>query len=895
MTKIIGLSLLLVLSACSGSGSGGKGDPSSASSASSTSSVAPPETAMCLANQFEQPADLGLQRIVPDGYFDKLTGLSFLPGNNNVMYITEQEGKIWRAELDGDAFSATELVDLNDLNNPNGQPYNIFVGTGLNCNECGLFSLAFHPDFDENGYIYASFTSGDDADSLHSYIIRMRSDDGGLTLARDASGNVFQEDIYNVNQPTMTHNNGQVKFGPDGYLYVGFGDGGPGGDPRNHAQTLDNPYGSILRLTDEGEPAPGNLPAEQTDQLHPLPEIFAYGLRNPWQWSFDRETGDIWAGDVGQAQVEEINRIVNGGNYGWPCFEGLRTYRDSCGNDGPFIDPVWDQTHVDGRSITGGFVYRGEALPSIYGVYLFSDFVSGIIWGLIADEDGNYERVQLLPSGQQVTAFAEDNAGELYILDYGEGGIYRLVAPEPNPDLQPLPNFLSMTGCVNPSAPELPAEHLIPYEINEPFWSDGAEKERYMVLPEGASIALGSDQADATYEELANFELPIGTTLVKNFRLDGRLIETRLLLNQENTGWTGFSYQWLDDGSDAVLLDGQLEEPVGGGQMWIYPSRAECSQCHTSAAGVSLGLEAQQLSKEIVNPNTGMFQNQLDYFEELGLFAEPLDDGLKEMSMADSKDTSESLEDRARSFLHSNCANCHRPGGVTQSALDFRYEIGGWYMNLCNATPEQGDMDIPGARLMVPGDPDSSILWHRLVSEDEHRMPPLGSNVVDQESADLIYDWIASVAACESPAGPENAPFSLQNRWTDGYLIGDGGDATLGDDYTVWTLERVTSVTEAFYYRIRTAEEPYLYLWTTNNANNQSLQASPAADVPENYWSSHWILVPVGDTGYFRLRNRWQGIDIHISNDDRTGPPIVGPTDGHWHSAHWHFQQLDTE
>lgn len=881
MIKFMGVSLLLLVTACSGSGSNDRHD-SSASSASSNSSVAPPEVAAtCLASQFEQPSDLGLQRIIPDGQFQNLTGMSFLPGNDNVMYVTEQGGRIWRVELDGDSFTVDELVDLND------EGYLIFFGLGLNCNECGLFSVAFHPEFAENGYIYASFTSGDNAAQLHSYVIRMRSDDGGATLVRDASNRVIQETIYDYNQPTMTHNNGQVKFGPDGYLYVSFGDGGPGGDPDANAQDLTTPFGSILRMTDNGDPAPGNLLA---DEPGAEPRIFAYGLRNPWQWSFDRETGDLWAGDVGQAQVEEINVIVNGGNYGWPCFEGRMTYRD-CGLEGPFIDPVWDQTHVDGRSITGGFVYRGGALPELYGTYLFSDFVSGIIWGLIADEEGNYERVQLLPSGQMVTAFAEDSAGELYILDYGDGGIYRLVAPEPNPDLQPLPDLLSMTGCVNPNAPENPAEHLIPYEINEPFWSDRAEKERYMVLPEGAVLALGGDDDETAIDKLGNFALPTGTTLVKNFRLNGRLIETRLLLNQENTGWTGFSYQWLEDGSDAVLLDGHLEMPIDG-QMWHYPSRAECSQCHTPAAGISLGLEAMQLSKEIISPTTGMYQNQLEYFEELGLFGEQaLDDELKELALPDSKDINESLDARARSFLHSNCANCHRPGGVTQSGLDFRFGMPGLYMNLCNVVPEQGDLGIDDARLMVPGDPERSLLWHRLVDEGEYRMPPLGSNLVDNESAELIREWISSLGGCDTPAGPEDAYFSIQNRWSSGFLIApDGNVQTAVDSSTRWTLERVENERRAFYYRIRTVEEPYLYLWSTHNTSNPSLQVRP--NVGEDWWSTHWELVPVDDTGYFRLRNRWVGAFVFVQGSTPQDAPALGPIQDGWHSAMWRFEEL---
>lgn len=838
------------------------GESSSAGSRSSQGDTSP-RTAQCLATDFQQASEISMQELIPGGQFEQPTGLVFKPGNDDVMYVLEQDGLISRVEREGDALAYREFIDLSAY-------YNVVVTpetAGSSCHECGLYSMTFHPDFDDNGYIYTSFTTGGaDGAPLESHIVRFRSDDDGVSLV-ESGGLLESKEIYHVDQPTLIHNNGQVKFGPDGYLYVSFGDGGRA----DWAQDTSKPFGSILRLTDDGEPAPGNLVGGL------LPEIYAYGLRNPWHWSIDRLTGELWAGDVGQASVEEVDIIVNGGNYGWPCFEGFSTYWENCGSDGPFEDPVWDYSHVDGRSVTGGYVYRGSALPELYGVYLFSDFAGGVVWGLEQDGDGNYSRSQLLASGQRVVAFSEDNQGELYILDYVTGAIYKLVEAEEDPERQPLPGLLSDTGCVDPDYPLAPAEHLIPYEINEPFWSDNSEKERFIALPEDTRITI--DNADG------NFEFPVGTILVKNFSLVGSLIETRLLLLQETTGWSGFSYKWLPDGSDAVLLEGSLERGVAG-QVWHYPSGAECSSCHTPAAGYALGLEAAQLNKDIVNPATGVIENQLDMLADQDFIWGSIRNNIREMVLPDSKDTSHSLDDRAHSFLHSNCSNCHRPGGTTQATLDFRFDTGPSLMNLCNKEPMQSDLGIPNARLMTPGNPEQSILWQRLVSEDEHRMPPIGSNVIDQESADLIYDWIASMDACQTVVGTADGSFNIKNRFTDEYLQVSGGTPVLADLNNesllgTWTVEPIEG---SFRLGNQGVRNGYLHIETG------PLEVSAA---PEGWWSARWEFVPADDTGtYFRIRSRWQDSNyLHTEG----GGLNFGEIQSDWHSAMWLFEEIKDE
>ncbi|WP_187408347.1 PQQ-dependent sugar dehydrogenase [Saccharophagus sp. K07] len=789
-----------------------------------------------MATEYEQPAAISLQEIVPQQKFTLPTGLTFFPGNNKIMYLLQQDGMIWRLVDDGGEIIVNPFVDLREYYNV------VYLPEGLGgCNECGLYSMVFHPNFNQNGYIYISFTTdGANGRPLQTHIKRFRSSDNGVSLAQDNSGKLEETVIFEIQQPANLHNNGQIRFGPDGYLYIGMGDGGYSLD----AQNVHNPFGSILRVTDEGEPAPGNLVQGG------LPELYAIGLRNPWFWSFDRLTGDLWAGDVGHAKIEEVNRIFNGGNYGWPCFEGNATYIN-CGSSGPFENPVWDYGRVDGSSVTGGYVYRGRVIESLYGTYLFSDFLSGIIWGLreIPGESG-YERVQLIASGKAVSAFAEDNDGELYILDYTEGGIYRLVPTINDSTKKPLPVRLSETGCMNIRDVTQPDSKLLPYSINEPFWSDGADKERFISLPEKSQIEV-DDQGD--------FHFPVGTILLKNFRLQGKLIETRLLLNQENSGWSGYSYAWNDDVTEAILLE-TSEDREFGGQIWHYPSRAECRQCHTSAAGFSLGLEIAQLNR--ISPNTG--QNQLDWFVERNLFSSELGPHQLALKLPGSKDLSASLGERARAFLHSNCSYCHRPGGTSQSNMDLRFGTELIFTNTCGVEPIQGDLGIASALLLAPGVADRSLIWQRISANNENKMPPLARNHVDMESAELIRDWINNMDFCRTIAGPLDGKYALHKD--ENTILGRTNSlpALVNTDSENKVEWQIKPAIENFYH-ISLVGDDDLFL----HYENLKLSIGP---IRPEWWSAHWELIAEED--YFLVRNRWYGHYLRVVNDSVGMAPL---------------------
>jgi uncharacterized repeat protein (TIGR03806 family) len=293
---------------------------------------------------------------------------------------------------------------------------------------------------------------------------------------------------------------------------------------------------------------------------------------------------------------------------------------------------------------------------------------------------------------------------------------------------------------VNPQNPSQPASGLVPYSVAAAFWSDAAVKERWLALPDSTSIAVGAD---------GDFDLPTGTVLMKHFRLDGTLIETRLFMRHPDGGWAGYSYEWNSQRTDATLVQGGKTATIGQ-QQWVFPSGSQCLSCHTSAAGFALGLETAQLNNPFTYPATGRSANQLRTLDHIMLFATPLGDPALQPQLADPFDAAAPLGARARAYLHTNCANCHRPGGATGSAMDLRFATSLASTGACDAPPQAGDLGLgPNARLIAPGRPDDSVLLARMTRRDANGMPPLASTVVDTAGADLLRAWIESLSTCQ--------------------------------------------------------------------------------------------------------------------------------------------------
>ncbi len=614
--------------------------------------------------------------------------------------------------------------------------------------EKGLLGLAFHPKWPATQTIFLSYTKkSGNGEKPFSRITKFTSKDNGVTADNTSGVDVFDK----VQQPYSNHNGGFIAFGKDGYLYYALGDGGAGNDPLGSGQDKNSYLGKILRF-DIDKVSPYAIPPDNPFASGGgKPEIFAYGLRNPWRFSFDRDTGDLWAGDVGQDAWEEVDKIQLGGNYGWNTCEGTHLRGDAtkpCTLAGA-ISALAEYQHgslggsdaiKNQASITGGYVYRGTLNPSFAGAYFYGDFVHGQIWAL-QQVDGKYVPKLLTDVGGSSlspSSFGQDLAGEVYVVSYG-GGIYQ-ISPKGAVVPDTFPKLLSQTGCVDPQNPKMPAAGLIPYGPVSPLWSDGAEKQRWFALPDGSTI---------DFKEDGDFDFPKGTVLVKSFYVGSKIVETRLFMrHNENGEWGGYTYEWNDTETDATLLPSSKLRDVGNGQNWYYPSRGECFACHTNAAGRSLGLEIMQLNSDFVYPNNRL-SNQLATFEHIGVFTTPLP-GAPTSLGALTNPTAEGGDPtmRARSYLHSNCSNCHRPEGGTRSEQDWRYSTALSAGKACNQDPALGDLGITGGKIVFPGDPTKSILSKRMHSLDVNRMPPLGTRVVDAKGSQVIDDWIKSLTSC---------------------------------------------------------------------------------------------------------------------------------------------------
>jgi uncharacterized repeat protein (TIGR03806 family) len=335
------------------------------------------------------------------------------------------------------------------------------------------------------------------------------------------------------------------------------------------------------------------------------------------------------------------------------------------------------------------------------------------------------------------TSFGVDADGELYFTDFNNSRLRMLVpAGPPVPDT--IPELLSASGCTDPADVKLPYAGLLPYDINAPFWSDGVTKERYIALPNGSTITRDAND---------DWQFPNGTVIVKNFRIEGNLVETRHLMRHPDGVWAGYTYEWDALQSEARRVRGG-KTVISNSQPWIFPSESECMACHTSAAGFALGPETAQLNRTLVYPSTGRTAHQLETMDNLLMFTTPLPPVSNLPRLTIPADTAAALDDRARAYLHTNCSQCHRPGGPTPSSMDLRYDTLLSNTNACDVAPLVGDLGIANARLIAPGDVLRSIVVRRMMRRDSHGMPPLGSSQIDDDGIALLSDWITGLGSC---------------------------------------------------------------------------------------------------------------------------------------------------
>jgi glucose/arabinose dehydrogenase len=658
------------------------------------------------------------------------------------------------------------------------------------------YSIAFHPQFKENGYVYIGMNGPSSAPSAQKNTRILR-----YTMERKPPFKLDpKSEKLIIEWPSDGHNGGAVAFGKDGMLYVTSGDGTSDSDTHVVGQDLSKLTAKVLRLdVDHAEAGkPYAVPKDNPfiGQPNVRPETWAYGLRNPWRMTADAKTGHIWVGNNGQDLWEQAYLIEKGANYGWSVMEGSHPfYLHRKAGPTPFSKPTVEHPHSEARSLTGGVVYYGSQLTELQGVYLYGDYSTGKIWGVRHDGKRVAWHQEIASSRLQITSFGVDSHGEILITDHrgqGQGALYTLEATPKNPSPSTFPRKLSESGLFRSVKGHKMQPGLIPYSVNAPLWSDGAYKERWIALP-GADSRID-------FTTSRGWKFPDQTVLVKSFALEmeegnpdsRRWIETRFLTNQQGE-WFGYSYRWNDEQSDGELVGAQgldrdytiRTESGTRKQRWRYPSRTECMVCHSRAANFVLGLSELQMTKE--HDYGGVRDNQLRVLEHLGVLRvnwieevktrlrqgaeakgmtekqineyldkqtatrgqrEPVPSSLltaspeKYRRLVDPYDGTQDLTLRARSYLHANCAQCHveAGGGNAQMELEFTTKLD--KMRLIDTKPVHDTYGLADARLIAPGHPERSVLLRRIGHRETGHMPPLATTVVDREAVQMMREWV---------------------------------------------------------------------------------------------------------------------------------------------------------
>jgi uncharacterized repeat protein (TIGR03806 family) len=733
--------------------------------------------------------------------FTNSVGLTSVPGTDELC-VWEREGRVWTFQ-----------------NSPGTTRKRLVLDISNQCqgwDDSGLLGIAFHPGFATNHLMFVYYTwvkPGTVAGSpttrpvpnlpvtYHDRLERYTLDTNGVAIP--GSVKIFVD----LTNQTVWHHGGGMFFHPvNGFLYWTDGDNSVGDNDQIIDKSL---YSGVFRIDVDcrGGDVSHAPPRQPTGgfmanyfipndnpfvgQSNVLEEFFCLGLRSPHRMTYDAPSGKIFIGDVGESSREEIDVIEpgeSGLNFQWNRCEGNLGKMTE-----PYIGisrgPLLDYPHTDGRAVIGGYVYRGQKFArDLGGKYIFGDNVMRIVWAL--DETATPVKKTLLcvmprgtgpNSGTDYTglsSFGTDAAGEIYFCQMSSigGRIFTLQRGGPPPPAKVLPKLLSQTGVFADLASLQPANFLIPYSVNSPLWSDGAMKTRWFTIPTNTVIGFSAN---------GEWAFPAGSVFVKNFDLPVddtnpkilRRLETRIIVRDTNGTVYGASYKWRADHSDADLVSVGTNEDIeirtAAGtrtQKWFYPGRQDCLTCHTTISGGVLGLNTRQLNGSFKYPN-GVTANQLHTLGHLGIFDNAFDDPKMFFypHLVNITNTAAALQLRVRSYLDANCAMCHRPGSAG-AFFDARFDTPLKKQNLINGAVANL-LGIAGAKVIVPGNTNKSILFQRISITGEGQMPPLARNLVDEKSVAVIGKWISILHAA--------AP-SLPHGWTDADIgsVGVSGDAS---------------------------------------------------------------------------------------------------------------------
>ena len=552
---------------------------------------------------------------------------------------------------------------------------------------------------------------------------------------------------------TINHNGCDLKWGPkDGFLYISAGDGSVQRDPEKVGQQVHVVRGSILRLDVHGKPDPNRAYAVPKDNpfvgmKDVLPEIWAYGLRNPWRICFHPKTQELWVADNGDELWEMLHCVKSGSNAGWSSFEGYQPFNRDLPLGGPtrkHTVPRLVHPHTEVRSIIGGIFYRGKKCPELAGHYVYGCFVTREVWAAPYDpaKDVLGKPFRIAKSTGTLTAIREDHEGEILLVSLS-GSVETLVPHESKKTFRPWPKTLARTGLFADVSQQRPAAGVMEYKVQAETWADGASARRFVALPGKPFV----NHAGIRFR--SSLWIDPGGALVKTLYLGKSPVETQVLYNSGT--WQGYTYKWDSAGKSASLIPESGEtvelELDGKKQTWRYSSRAECMICHNQRSLFGLAFSTTQLNR--TNPK-GL--PQLDQWLNKKILRNNVSlQKRREVKLADPYDpNSGTLEERARAYLHVNCAHCHYKTGMGgRSTLELEYHQPLEKTGMIGVMPKVGLLAKPGAKLIVPGNADLSELLLRMNRRGAGQMPLFGSHKIDDAGVALIRDWINSLPKSE--------------------------------------------------------------------------------------------------------------------------------------------------
>lgn len=675
----------------------------------------------------EPPKPFRVERIYTNITFINPLDAGTIPGTHRLV-VVEQRGKIWSVE-DENAKEADLFADLKDFDKEVVESYGV----------------TFHPKFLENREVFVWInvdSRGKPNRDDGTRIVRFKMAEANPPRLDTKSGQVI------FTWMSGGHNGGNIRFGPDGMLYISTGDSESPDPPdsRNTGQDISDVLSSVLRIDVDHPDAgraysiPKDNPFVQTAGARG--EVWAYGFRNPWRISFDPRRGDLWAADVGWELWEMVHRVERGGNYGWSITEAGKQEVHPNGQRGPtpILPPVVVHPHDEAASITGGDVYYGKRLPELNGAYVYGDWQFGTFWSLKTEGSRVIEHRELCRSSLMPAGFGVRHDGELIICDHGGGGLWRF---DRNPEAGKTANFprkLSESGLFADVAKQRPQSGVLPYEINAHRWADFATSERWVGIPGDAKINVANKEwgvvgrGRLTFPEDTVLALTYSMEMERGNPASKRKIETQIM-HYNGLQWGAYSYRWNDAGTDAELVGPKGDEAAlevkdasapGGTrrQSWKFFSRAECLRCHTIWNNFTPGFTGAQLKPDIL--------------ETLQLRADP-------QPLTEPYGDASDSQWKARSYLHVNCSVCHREsgGGAVRAFMNFDRPLKD--SRLINEKPVLGGLGLPDARVIATGDPSRSVLLYRMTTAGRGHMPYLGGKLIDDAGILAVRAWVASM------------------------------------------------------------------------------------------------------------------------------------------------------